>query len=206
VSEHVVVIGNIGAGKTTAVRALGAALGADVHEERFAENPYLERFYADPRAWAAVNQLWFLGEVAAQHEQIAARGGPAIQEQSIYTVFEVMTGYLADTGSITGDDLELVKRHHDVLAATLPPPACVVRLTAPTAKLLERIAERGRQFERGIGERELDAIEARLAGFSADWGRSPLIEVDTAATDPRDPAHAERLAHTVRATLDADPG
>jgi deoxyadenosine/deoxycytidine kinase len=205
VSEHVVVIGNIGAGKTTAVRALGAALGADVHEERFADNPYLERFYGDPPAWAALNQLWFLGEVASQHAQIAARGGPAIQEQSVYTVFEVMTGYLADTGAITGDDLELVRRHHDVLAAALPPPACVVRLVAPTGTLLGRIAERGRGFERGIGVRELDAIEARLGGFAAGWRRSPLIEVDTAETDPRDPEHAVRLAHTIRATLDADP-
>jgi deoxyadenosine/deoxycytidine kinase len=204
-SEHVVVIGNIGSGKTTAVRALGEALGADVYEERFGENPYLERFYADPLPWAALNQLWFLGEVGSQHAEIAARGGPAVQEQSIYTVFEVMTGYLADTGSIGDDDLALVRRHHDVLAGSLPPPACVVRLQAPTGALLDRIAERGRDFERAIGARELDAIEARIAGFAADWRRSPLIEVDTAETDPRDPDHAVRLAHTIRATLDADP-
>jgi deoxyadenosine/deoxycytidine kinase len=204
-SEHIVVIGNIGAGKTTAVRALGAALSAEIYEERFSDNPYLERFYADPLSWAGLNQLWFLGEVASQHAQIAARGGPAVQEQSIYTVFEVMTGYLADTGAITADDLDLVRRHHDVLAGAIPPPACVVRLMAPAEVLLERIAERGRPFERSISERDLAAIAARLDGFAAGWRRSPLIEVDTAATDPRDPAHAERLAHTIRATLDADP-
>jgi deoxyguanosine kinase len=204
-SEHVVVIGNIAAGKTTAVRAIGAALGADVHEERFGDNPYLERFYADPLSWAGLNQLWFLGEVASQHAQIAARGGPAVQEQSIYTVFEVMTGYLDDTGAITDDDLALVRRHHDVLVGALPPPACVVRLTAPSDVLLARIAERGRPFERSISARELDAIAARLDGFAAGWRRSPLIDVETVATDPRDPDHAERLAHTIRATLDADP-
>jgi deoxyadenosine/deoxycytidine kinase len=202
-SEHVVVIGNIGAGKTTAVRALGAALGAHVHEERFEQNPYLERFYAEPLRWAGLNQLWFLAEVAGQHRAIAATGAPAVQEQSVYSVFEVMTGYLADTGAIGDDDLALVQRHHDVLAGALPAPGCVVRLQAPSDILLERIRERGRGFERSIGPRELDAIEARLVGFAAAWQRSPLIEVDTAETDPRDPDHATRLAHTVRATLDA---
>ena len=201
-SEHIVVIGNIGAGKTTAVRALGAALGAQVHEERFDRNPYLERFYAEPLRWAGLNQLWFLGEVAEQHRAIAASGAPSVQEQSVYTIFEVMTGYLVDTGSIGDDDLALVKRHHEVLAGALPPPGCVVRLQARTDTLLERIAERGRAFERGIGRRELDAIEARLARFSAGWRLSPLIEVDTAEIDPRDPVHSERLAHTVRAALD----
>lgn len=201
-----VVIGNIGAGKTTVVRALGAALGADVHEEQFDRNPYLERFYGAPREWAAVNQLWFLAEVASQHERIAGGGSPAVQEQSIYTVFEVMTGYLADTGSIGDDDFALLRRHHDVLAAVLPPPHCVVRLRASTHALLGRIDERARDFERGIGARELDAIEARIEGFAATWRRSPLIEVDTDEIDPREPDHAERLAHTVRATLDADLG
>lgn len=201
--EHVVVIGNIGAGKSTAVRALGAALGADVHVERFERNPYLERFYEDPLRWAGLNQLWFLAETAEQHRAIASAGAPAVQEQSVYTVFEVMTSYLADTGSIGVDDLELVRRHHDTITATLPPPGCIVRLRAPTEALLARIAERGRSFERGIGAGELDAIEGRIARFAAGWRRSPLIEVDTAEIDLRDDGHAARLAHTVRATLDA---
>lgn len=201
--EHVVVIGNIGAGKSTVVRALGAALGADVHVERFERNPYLERFYDDPRRWGGLNQLWFLAETAEQHRAIAAGGATAVQEQSVYTVYAVMTGYLADTGSIDHDDLALVRRHHDTLAATLPPPGCIVRLRADTDALLARIAERGRTFERGIGAAELDAIEARVDAFAAGWDRCPLIEVDTAEVDLRDGDHATRLAHTVRAMLDA---
>ena len=202
--EHVIVVGNIGAGKSTAARALGNALGADVHVERFERNPYLERFYEDPLPWAGLNQLWFLAETAEQHRAIAAAGSMAVQEQSVYTVFEVMTSYLADTGAIGPEDLALVRRHHDVLAATLPSPGCVVRLRAPVEALLHRIAQRGRYFERGIGVRDLEAIEARLETFAAGWRRSPLIEVDTLAVDPREDGHAARLARTVRATLDAD--
>lgn len=202
-SEHVVVIGNIGAGKTTAVETLGAALGADVHVERYRDNPYLERFYADPPTWAAVNQLWFLGEVAAQHRAIAVNGGAAVQEQSIYTVFDVMTRYLVDIGAMSADDCALVERHHDVLAATLPAPSCLVRLRAPTDQLLARIEERGRGFEASVDAVHLEAIEARIESFATGWRRSPLIEVDSSEIDLRDGDHAVRLAHTIRAALDS---
>lgn len=202
-SEHVVVVGNIGAGKTTAVRALGAALGAAIHEERFEANPYLQGAFADPPRWAGLSQLWFLGEVAAQHHAIATAEALAVQEQSVYSVFEVMTGHLLDRGAISGDDYALSARHYQVLASWLPAPGCVVCLQAPVDVLLERIGARGRGFERGIDSGFLEGIGRRLTEFVAHWERSPLIEVDVVETDVRDAGHAERLAHTVRATLDA---
>jgi deoxyadenosine/deoxycytidine kinase len=202
-SEHVVVVGNIGAGKTTAVRALGAALGAAVYDERFEGNPYLEGAFADSLRWAGLSQLWFLGEVAAQHHAIAAADALAVQEQSVYSVFEVMTGHLLDAGLISGEDYALSSRHYDVLAARLPAPACVVCLQAPVDVLLGRIQSRGRAFERSIDEAFLLGIERRLDEFVSRWERSPLIDVDAVEVDLRDVSHAERLAHTVRATLDA---
>ena len=201
-SEHVIVVGNIGAGKTTAVRGLAAALGAAPYAERFERNPYLERAFADPARWAGLSQLWFLGEVAAQHHAIAAADALAVQDQSVYSVFEVMTRHLLDRGAIERDDYEVSARHYAVLCDRLPAPGCVVRLLAPINVLLERIAARGRGFERGIDAEFLRGIDRRLAEFGRRWERSPLIEVDVTETDLRDPGHAERLAHTIRATLD----
>ena len=201
-SAHVVVAGNIGAGKTTAVHALGPALGAVVHEERFERNPYLERAFSDPLRWAGLSQLWFLGEVAAQHGQIAANGSPALQEQSIYTVFEVMTGHLLDDGLIERDDYDVSERHYRVLADRLPAPGCIVWLRAPVSVLLERIAARGRGFERTVDTAYLEGIDRRLASFAADWSGSPLVEVDVTRTDLRQEADAGQLAATIRAALD----
>src|SRR3954452_21163393 len=133
-SEHVVVVGNIGAGKTTAVQALGTALGAAVYDEHFERNPYLERAFADPSRWAGWSQLWFLGEVAAQHHEIGAADALAVQEHSVYSVFEVMTGHLLDAGAIEPDDYEVSERLHDVLAERLPAPGCVVRLRHRSAR------------------------------------------------------------------------
>jgi deoxyadenosine/deoxycytidine kinase len=202
-SEHVVVVGNIGAGKTTAVQALGAALGAAAHEERFEGNPYLEGAFSDPRRWAGLSQLWFLGEVAAQHQEIAAAEALAVQEQSVYSVFEVMTGHLLDAGLIAPDDYALSERLYGVLAERLPAPGCVVYLQAPVDVLLGRIAARGRGFERSVDLAYLEGIERRLDSFVSGWSRSALVEVDVTETDLRSAQHTERVAHTIRAALDA---
>jgi deoxyadenosine/deoxycytidine kinase len=201
-SEHVVVIGNIGAGKTTAVQALGTALGAAVYDEHFERNPYLERAFAHPLGWAGLSQLWFLGEVAAQHQDIAVADAFAVQEQSVYSVFEVMTGHLLDAGAISPADYQVSERLYGVLSGRLPAPGCVVLLRAPVPELLARIGSRGRDFERGVDAAYLEGIDRRLEEFAAGWSRSPLIEVDVAETDLREDEHAERLAHTIRATLD----
>jgi deoxyadenosine/deoxycytidine kinase len=202
-SEHVVVVGNIGAGKTTAVRALGAALGAAVYEEQFEGNPFLEGAFAEPMRWAGLSQLWFLAEVATQHHSIAVAEALAVQEQSVYSVFEVMTGHLLDAGQISADDFALSSRHYDVLASRLPAPGCLVCLRASVDELLGRISARGRGFEQVIDAGFLAGIDRRLDEFVSRWERSPLIEVDATEVDLRDSEHAERLAHTVRATLDA---
>src|SRR6201999_3729113 len=50
--RHIAISGVVGAGKTTLVRGLAREFGCLDLEERFEENPYLERFYVRPPAWA----------------------------------------------------------------------------------------------------------------------------------------------------------
>jgi deoxyadenosine/deoxycytidine kinase len=194
---HVSVIGNIGAGKTTAVRALGDELGAAVYEERLEENPYLSQFYEDPPRWAALNQLWFLTQAAEHHAAIAARTGVCIQEQTLDTIFGVMTAHVADRGALATPDLELLERVYRALGRDLPPPTLLLRLRAPIDVLLTRIAARGRPFERSIDAALLASIERRLDRFTRGWTRCPVVELDTAAVDVRTRAGRAALAQAL---------
>ena len=58
--QFIVIEGPIGVGKTSLARRLSASLGADPVLEQAAENPFLERFYRNPRAGALPAQLHFL--------------------------------------------------------------------------------------------------------------------------------------------------
>lgn len=200
---HVAVIGNIGAGKSTAVNALGRELDARVYDEHFDANPYLPSFYGDPLRWAGLSQLWFLAEVGRQHLDISERSEVAVQEQSIYTVFAVMTRHLTVHQAISQEDLELVADYFSVLDRLLPTPRCLVYLRAPLDVLEMRIAARGRGFERSITHDFLGSITEALDNFAATWERSPVVEVDSDAIDFRTVPGRETLAQLVRDGLAA---
>ena len=64
--RYVVIEGPIGVGKTSLVRRLGRSFGSELVLEQDAENPFLERFYRNPKAVAFQTQLYFLFQRSRQ--------------------------------------------------------------------------------------------------------------------------------------------
>jgi deoxyadenosine/deoxycytidine kinase len=64
--RYIVVEGPIGVGKTSLARRLGETLEAELVLEQDAQNPFLERFYRNPKAGALPAQLFFLFQRAQQ--------------------------------------------------------------------------------------------------------------------------------------------
>ncbi|MFT4628068.1 MAG: deoxyadenosine/deoxycytidine kinase, partial [Myxococcota bacterium] len=87
--KFVAVSGNIGVGKTTLVRYLTERYGLQPAFEPFGDNPYLDDFYADMRAWAFHSQAWFLGRKFRLHQDIVERDGTWVQDRTIYEDAEI---------------------------------------------------------------------------------------------------------------------
>ena len=66
IRSYYVVEGPIGVGKTTLARRLAASADASLLLEGAEENPFLERFYDNPKAGALPTQLYFLFQRAQQ--------------------------------------------------------------------------------------------------------------------------------------------
>ena len=62
----IVVEGPIGVGKTTLANRLAHSFGSDLLLEGADENPFLEKFYDDPKAAALPTQMFFLLQRARQ--------------------------------------------------------------------------------------------------------------------------------------------
>ena len=58
--DYIVVEGPIGVGKTSLARRLAESFESDLLLEGADENPFLERFYREPRSGALPAQLFFL--------------------------------------------------------------------------------------------------------------------------------------------------
>ncbi len=194
---HILVAGTIAAGKSTLTRALAAELRLPEVAERPEANPFLERFYADPRRWALTSQLWFAADSARQHLEIHERGG-AIQDHSIYENVHVFGAALAEQGALEESEWSLLRQVTAPIIDSLPPPAIVLLVEAPIDVLMERIAARGRPYEADINRDYLTLLTNTRRRFFETWSASPVLLVDSAAIDLREPSQTETIAAKVR--------
>jgi deoxyguanosine kinase len=179
--RYVVVEGPIGVGKTSLARRLGESLGAELVLEQAAENPFLERFYRNPRAGAFPTQLYFLFQRA---QQLAG-----LQQEDLFAPRRV-SDYLLDKdrlfAEVTLEEAEyaLYDQVYAKLGITAPKPDLVVYLQAPVDVLLERIARRGIDYERLIERPYLERLNQAYARFFHEYEAAPLLIVNAASIDP----------------------
>ena len=179
--RFIVVEGPIGVGKTSLARKLAASLGAEQVFEQAAENPFLERFYRNPRVGALPAQLYFLFQRA---QQLAA-----LQQHDLFAPVRVADYLLAKDrlfARITLDEPEfsLYEQVHEKLAIDAPKPDLVVYLQAPVTVLLDRIARRGIGYEGLIEAGYLERLNEAYARFFHEYDASPLLIVNAASIDP----------------------
>ncbi len=179
--KFIVVEGPIGVGKTSLARRLCASLNAEAVLEQAAENPFLERFYRNPRAGALPTQLYFLFQRAQQLS--------ALKQEDLFAPVRV-GDYLLDKdrlfARVTLDDAEygLYEQVYTKLDIQTPKPDLVVYLQAPVDVLLERIAKRGINYEQHIERQYLERLNEAYARFFHEFESSPLLIVNAAAIDP----------------------
>ncbi len=179
--QFIVLEGPIGVGKTSLARRLCASLEAEPVLEQAAENPFLERFYRNPRDGALPAQLYFLFQRA---QQLAA-----LNQQDMFAPLRV-ADYLLDKdrlfARVTLDDAEfgLYEQVYTKLDVQAPKPDLVVYLQAPVDVLLERIAKRGIRYEQQIDRAYLERLNEAYARFFHEFEAAPLLIVNAAAIDP----------------------
>jgi deoxyguanosine kinase len=179
--RYVVVEGPIGVGKTSLARRLGNSFGCELVLEQDAENPFLERFYRDPKSVAFQTQLYFLFQRARQLQDI--------RQADLFEKVRV-ADYMLDKdrlfARLTLDEQEyaLYEQVYARLAIDAPAPDLIVYLQAPVDVLLDRIARRGIAYEQQIERRYLERLNDAYARFFLEFDAAPLLIVNAADIDP----------------------
>ena len=160
---------------------MSQSLGGQLVLEQADQNPFLERFYKNPRAAAFQTQLFFLFQRARQLEEV--------RQEDLFGAVRV-ADYLLEKdrlfARVTLDDAEyaLYERVYERVVVDAPKPDLVVYLQAPVDVLVDRIAKRGIRYEQHIERGYLDKLTQAYARFFHSYDASPLLIVNSAAIDP----------------------
>lgn len=198
VAEHqfIVVEGPIGVGKSSLTRMLAQSLAAQSVLEAAEGNPFLERFYKNPRAGALPTQLHFLFQ---RWQQLSG-----LNQQDLFAAVRV-ADYLWEKdrlfARVTLDDAEfaLYEQVSSRLDIQAPKPDLVVYLQAPVDVLLERVARRAVGYEQYIDRDYLVRLNEAYARFFHEYEAAPLLIVNAASIDPvNNPSDYEELLAAIR--------
>ncbi len=175
--KFVAVAGNIGVGKSTLVGKLCARLGWEPFYEPVTENPYLADFYRDMNAWSFHSQVFFLTHRLRAHHELAQRPASVIQDRSVYEDAEIFAQNLFLQGRIQPRDYQTYRELYETTLRFLPPPDLVIYLRASIPTLLNRIASRGRDYERSISAEYLEGLNSLYESWIAGFTLCPVLTV-----------------------------
>ncbi|MFI2813136.1 MULTISPECIES: deoxynucleoside kinase [Microbulbifer] len=178
--RFIAVEGNIGVGKTTLAKKLAATFNYDTLLELPEENPFLERFYRDPKSAALPTQLHFLLQ---RSQQIQSLRQDDIFNPVRVSDFLIEKDQLFAEVTLDADELEIYQQVYRHLTLQAPKPDLVIYLQAPLNVLQERIRTRGIAAERSISNEYLATLNEAYTQFFHYYDEAPLLIVNSEDID-----------------------
>lgn len=194
-ARFIAIEGPIGVGKTSLARRLAATWQTELLLEGAAENPFLPKFYEDPRRYALATQLHFLFH---RTRELQARNQVDLFAPRLTADFLFEKDRLFARVALEDDEFALYQEIYQRVVQTLPGPSLVIYLQASVPTLLKRIARRGIDYEQSIEATYLERLCAEYVEFFHRYDDAPLLIVNAEEINPVDnDAHYEMLLEEI---------
>lgn len=182
-ARFIAIEGPIGVGKTSLARRLAATWQTELLLEGAADNPFLPKFYEDPRRYALATQLHFLFQ---RTRELQARSQADLFAPRLTADFLFEKDRLFAKVALDDDEYALYREIYQRVAQTLPSPALVIYLQASVPTLLKRIARRGIDYEQRIEAEYLGRLCNEYVDFFHRYDEAPLLIVNAEEINPVD--------------------
>jgi len=197
--RHIAIEGPIGVGKSSLAKILAQKYASRLVKEDVAGNPFLERFYENPRKFAFQTQLFFLLSRYRQQRELAQGD---LFEGGLVCDYILAKDKIFALINLEDDEISLYESIYKLLVSTLPKPDLVIYLQARPEVLLSRVRKRGIAYERNISLDYLRTLSDAYNEYFFHYNETPLLVVNTSEIDfvesPRDLEHLVREVKSVK--------
>lgn len=179
--NYVVIEGNIGVGKTTLASRIATEHNARLILERFADNPFLPRFYVEPEKYSFQVELSFLADRYRQLKEETVT-------PDLFSSFTIADYYFTKSlvfasSNLEGDEYNLYRQIFYIIYGSLPKPDIFIYLHMNVERLLQNIQKRGREYEKNITAGYLQKIQDSYFSFFRQNEDNKILIIDVSSID-----------------------
>ncbi len=161
--QFVAIEGNIGAGKTTLSKMISKDFNAKLVLERFADNAFLPKFYADPNRYAFPLEMSFLADRYQQFSDDTSQFD--LFKNFMVSDYDIFKSLIFAKITLQADEFELYRKLFNFMYKEVKKPAVYLYLYQDTEQLLANIKKRGRDYEQNISAEYLEKINRGYLDF-----------------------------------------
>lgn len=179
--NYIAIEGNIGAGKTSLAKMMSDEFNAKIILERFADNPFLPKFYEDKERFAFPLEMSFLADRYQQLSDDLAQLD--LFKNFIVSDYYIFKSLIFAQITLQKDEYALYRRMFDLMYNEITKPDLYVYLYQNTDRLLQNIKKRGRDYEQNIEAGYLQRIHDGYKNFISTQQDLNTLIIDVSELD-----------------------
>lgn len=179
--NYIAIEGNIGAGKTTLTTKIAEDFNAKMVLERFADNPFLPKFYKDQPRYAFPLEMSFLADRYQQLSDDLAQFD--LFKDFIVADYHIFKSLIFAKVTLSDDEYRLYRKLFEIIYREMPKPGLYIYLYQNTERLLKNIKKRGRSYEQEIPAEYLENINRGYLDFIKTQAGLNVVVIDVSDKD-----------------------
>lgn len=174
--QFIAIEGNIGAGKSTLAKKIARDFNAKLVLERFADNPFLPKFYKDQNRYAFPLEMSFLADRYQQFMDDTSQFD--LFKTFMVGDYDIFKSLIFAQITLQKEEFELYRKVFNFMYKEVRKPDIYVYLYQSTDRLLQNIKRRGRDYEQHIAPEYLEKIHRGYLDFIKSHPKQEILIID----------------------------
>ena len=180
-TNFIAIEGNIGAGKTTLANKIAEDFNGKLVLERFADNPFLPKFYEDQARYAFPLEMSFLADRYQQFTDDTSQYD--LFKSFMVSDYDIYKSLIFAQVTLQKEEFSLYRKLFNLMYKEVKKPKIYVYLYQSTDRLLENIKKRGRDYEQNIEPQYLENINSGYFDFIKSYPEQNNLVIDLGEMD-----------------------